>query len=107
MYFDCEFAWKDDRCNGWSGDDNAGFAIKWRARLMRTDAPGIGTLLATFGFEFLKYMKGYDNFKKGLDKKFPGNLAGQGFKELENLVKGNLFKPAGKALDPHLDGIFH
>lgn len=107
FFFDCEGDWPTAACNGAAGDDNAGFAIKWRARLVRTELPALGTMLGTFGLEFLKSMTGYKELKDKLNAKGKGDLIDQLIKEGEELVWMNAVEPGGKALDPKASGIYH
>jgi hypothetical protein len=63
FYFDCTDYWVEGPCNG---DDNAGYSIKWRARLTRLALPGIGSLLSVFAVDFAKNTKFWQDFKKGI-----------------------------------------
>lgn len=61
FYFDCNQAWTDVNCNN---DDNAGYSVQWRARLKRLDFPAVGTLLTSYGGQFLTNLKAYKDFQR-------------------------------------------
>jgi hypothetical protein len=63
-YFDCDGRWSDDMCNGDATTDaNAGFAIKWRARLRHVDLPDVGALLQSYGYSFVTGLSAWQNLK--------------------------------------------
>lgn len=61
FYYDCTKEWMDDGCNK---EDNAGYSLRWRARLVRVEFPGIINMLSSFATDFLVNMKGYQAVNK-------------------------------------------
>lgn len=118
FFFDCAKDWNDGECNG---DDNAGYAIKWRARLRRFQLPQVGSLLSGFAGEFLKNMTVYDDFKKkfgksGLAERFSKTIGGAlgvssisgaidgMFKVMEQMIGTKILGPGGDLLDGAING---
>ena len=67
FYFDCDKGWNDSECNGGNGDNNATFAIKWRARLRHLELPNFGALLGNFGLDAIMNSGGYEAIRdKGI-----------------------------------------
>ncbi|MBS2014640.1 MAG: hypothetical protein JST00_17260 [Deltaproteobacteria bacterium] len=102
FYFDCTDEWGKYECNE---DDNAGYQIKWRARLRQVALPQIGSLLSSFAFDFLKNSEGWKKVKdalKGALTKGNASASGGGLdtiiKILEGEVKG-IFNGAGGVVD--------
>jgi hypothetical protein len=119
FFFDCNKDWGAYECNL---DDNAGYAIKWRARMRRLQFPEVGTMLGSFGGDFLKNLQGYTDFKKFMTNNkltdrlknaagatgvsvFSGIVNGL-FDQLEAVVTGATTS-AGSKLNPTFDGIYH
>lgn len=120
FYFDCTKGWTDPECNGsW----NAGFSLKWRARMRRLQFPEVGSLLATFGASFLLNMKGYDRLQSMLknSKVFDrlgstvggaigttaiGSVIDQMIAEMNSAVRSEA-NDIGKAFNPQFPGIYH
>ena len=67
FYFDCKERWLDIDCNY---EDNATFAIKWRARLRKFDIPKAAALLGGAGPGLLSSIQGSSVFSS-----LPGNIA--------------------------------
>lgn len=63
FFFDCTDKWGEPDCNGTSDDQNATFAIKWRARLRHVALPNLGGMLANFGMDKLFGSKAYEGIK--------------------------------------------
>lgn len=93
FFFDCTKNWGDASCNG---DANAGYSIKWRAKLRRLQLPQVGSLLSSFAGEFLKNMTAYKNFKdmfknSGVAKKLSETLGGAiGVSTIQSVI-GSVF----------------
>ena len=119
FFFDCTKAWTENECNG---EDNAGYSIKWRARLRRLQLPQIGSLLSGFAGEFLKQLTVYDEFKKkfgksGLAERFSKTVGGAlgvssiagaldgMFKVIEDQIGQKILGPAGELLDKGVNGL--
>lgn len=108
FYFDCQETWGHVSCNGRAGEDNAGFAIKWRARLRRYDGAAIGTLVATGAWELLRSNQFYRELKSSLNSVLPGDLGKQLFREVESLTRRELVVPLGQSFDgPRPSGVYH
>jgi hypothetical protein len=71
FYFDCDDKWGEPACNGGSRDSNASYAIKWRARLRRLQAPAIGDFVAGWLFEAITGSTTYENAKKWITDNNP------------------------------------
>lgn len=63
FYYDCEHDWNADDCNGGNFDNDASFAIKWRARLRHVELPNLGALVAQFGLDFLTNTDTYKSIR--------------------------------------------
>lgn len=74
FYFDCKEKWFDLDCNY---EDNATFAIKWRARLRRFDIPGATALLGGAGPGLISSIQG-----SGVFSSLPGDVAASARKTL-------------------------
>ena len=95
FFYDCAQKWSEEACDK---EDNAGYGIKWRARLRRLQLPQIGGLLSGFAGEFLKNMTAYKGFKEsfglggalgGLADKFGKTIGGAlGVTALNGAVEG-------------------
>ncbi|MCL2724676.1 MAG: hypothetical protein FWD69_09595 [Polyangiaceae bacterium] len=72
FYFDCANQWSDTNCDG---DDNAGYQMRWRARMRRLQLPEYGQMLAGFGLGFLENMKGFKDLQSLVTNKL-GSLIG-------------------------------
>jgi hypothetical protein len=117
FYFDCKDDWLTPKCNK---DDNAGYALRWRARLHRVQFPGIASMLSSFGLSFLENMKGYKDLKTNITKTITDKLGGSGsiagstiigvvvaqvVKKVEGQVKGVVNGGAAN-VDETLNGLF-
>lgn len=70
FYFDCGNIWIDEACNGNPQvDANAGYAIKWRARLRRVNLVSVGGVLGTFGGGMLSSLTNQVSLSQFTDKK--------------------------------------
>jgi hypothetical protein len=117
FFYDCTNKWDSEECDH---DDNAGYGIKWRARLRRLQLPQIGSLLSGFAGEFLKNLTAYKNFKEsfgvggklgGLADKFGKTIGGAAgvsalsgvvdglFEQIEQAVTGKILGPGGGEID--------
>ena len=117
FFYDCTNKWNTEECDH---DDNAGYGIKWRARLRRLQLPQVGSLLSGFADEFLKNLTAYTNFKEsfglggklgGLADKFGKSIGGAVgvtalsgavdgiFEQIEQAVEGKIIFPAGGQID--------
>ena len=67
FYFDCKEKWLDLDCDY---EDNATFAIKWRARLRKMDIPQAVALLGGAGPDLINSIQGSSVFSS-----LPGNIA--------------------------------
>jgi|GEM_PF-1430780 len=97
FFFDCTAGWSDYGCNK---DDNAGYQIKWRARLKQFAIPGIGSIVASLGADLLKNVTAYTRFKDGL--KGGAGQAGGGVDALIGMAEeflGGLIGKGGNAVD--------
>lgn len=93
FYFDCANTWFDYTCNG---DDNAGYQIKWRARLVRFKLPQIGTLITSFAGDFLSNITAYKDLQKTIRKGLgDGPVATGAFSSLTKLFEGYAKKTLG------------
>src|SRR5205807_400507 len=111
---DCEDAWSTPSCNM---RDNALFAIKWRARLVKLDAPQIlsGALNTAMGLAADKILQqvGSGAGLSGLVGALGGGIISQGVintiasafeKQLNNWATG----PNGIGqFDPSFKGVYH
>lgn len=117
FYFDCTKDWGNEECNF---DDNAGYQVKWRARLRRVDLPGIGTMLGGWLGEMLGNLKSYKGFKdnavaNAMRRVFGnGNAANGARGGISEALNVFLETPAKKFLrdlggnfDPTLPDIYH
>jgi hypothetical protein len=111
FFFDCTKKWSEGECNG---DDNAAYSIKWRARLRRLQLPQVGSLLSSFGGEFLKNMTAYTDLKNklgGLAESF-GKAIGvssitgavDGLVKMAEDAVGGKIGDAGSAVDGAING---
>lgn len=102
FFFDCNEGWTEYSCNM---DDNAGYQIKWRARLRQVALPQIGSLLSSFAFDFLKNSEGWKKVKDGLKNALTkGNASpsGGGLDTVIKLIEGEgkkIFNGAGGIVD--------
>ncbi|MCA9587798.1 MAG: hypothetical protein KC657_20890 [Myxococcales bacterium] len=117
FYFDCTKGWADEECNF---DDNAGYQVKWRARLRRVDLPGIGTMLGGWLGEMLGNLKSYKDFKDNavgnalkrvLGSGGGANGATKGVGEALNVFletpAKKFLRDMGANFDPTLPDIYH
>jgi hypothetical protein len=122
FYFDCDKKWSDDGCNY---DKNASYAIKWRARLRRAQAPAIGSFVGGWLFDALEGSQAYGNVKKWLQSNNPlfeklqetiGGTVGKAVlgSAVEELISVLAGKGSGAAqnaggalLNPEFSGIYH
>ena len=70
FFFDCADSWDGDECNGGDtlgfADNNASFAIKWRARLRHVELPNFGQMLASFALGQITSSPGYEAIREKL-----------------------------------------
>ena len=111
FYFDCTYDWGNPECNA---DDNAGYAIKWRARLRRLQFPQVGALLSSFGTEFLLNLKAYKDFKKLAGTRAGEKLGKLGGSVIQSVVDGimsqveaEIRKRVSMPLGDGLDGLIN
>jgi hypothetical protein len=115
FFYDCTDKWSAEACDK---SDNAGYGIKWRARLRRLQLPQIGSMLSSFGGEFLKNMTAYKDFKKqfgqpALEEKFGKSIGVTGlskaigglFGMIEKAVGSKILGPAGELLNKAQNGL--
>jgi hypothetical protein len=117
-FYDCAAKWTDEECDL---EDNAGYGIKWRARLHRFQLPQVGSLLSGFASEFLTNLPAYTEFKehfgKGLADKFgekfggvmgvagiSGGIEGM-FKQIEDVIGDKILGPAGELINKGQNGL--
>jgi len=95
FFFDCANKWSDYTCNG---DDNAGYQIKWRARLVRFQLPQIGSMIASFAGDFLKNITAYKDLQKTITKGLGGGpIATSAFGSLTKIFEGYVKSVIGGA----------
>jgi len=117
MYFDCDDEWGNAPCNF---EDNALFAIKWRARLRKLDYPAIGSGIVGAALSGIVASQGFKDFDKGIGKKIAGILGSTGLgtsalnKAIDTMLdmgerylRGAITKGLGPLLDPRLGGVYH
>ena len=121
FFYDCTQKWSEEECDD---DDNAGYGIKWRARLVRLGLPQIGGLLSGFATEFLKNMDAYKGFKEkfggkegGLFEKFGKSIGGAVgvsaitgaidglFEQVEKTIGDKILGPAGDLINKGQNGL--
>ena len=123
FFYDCTNKWDTEECDHY---DNAGYGIKWRARLRRLQLPQIGSLLSGFAGEFLKGMTAYKGFKDkfslgggvgGLAEKFGKSVGGaigvsaisgaidSLFDQVEAAIADKIIGPAGDAISGAQNGL--
>jgi hypothetical protein len=83
FYYDCANVWSEESCNGPDiEDNNAGYSVRWRARLRHVTLPDVGTMITSFLGNFLTQMKGYKDLKttatEDLGKLLTGGAEGVG-----------------------------
>ncbi len=117
-FYDCPAKWSDEECDE---EDNAGYGIKWRARLHRFQLPQVGSLLSGFASEFLTNLPAYKEFKehfgKGLGEKFGEKFGGAlgvsaisggidaMFKQIDVVIGDKIIGPAGGLIDKAQNGL--
>ena len=117
-FYDCAGKWKTEECDL---EHNAGYGIKWRARLRRFQLPQVGSLLSGFATEFLTNLPAYTEFKehfgKGLADKFGEKFGGaigvagisggieHMFKQIEIVFSDKVLGPAGEVIDKAQNGL--
>lgn len=108
FFFDCAKDWGDASCNG---DDNAGYSIKWRAKLRRLQFPQMGSLLSSFAGEFLKNMTAYTDLKNMFKKSELGEKLGKtiggaiGVSVIQSVIGGVIDGQLDKALGQGSDAL--
>lgn len=104
FFFDCQRAWSDPDCNGGA---NAGYSMKWRAKLRRVQRRELGALLDAASGELF----GGPAAKKSLDKLLeqPGTPKGEKERAGLQTVLDNLFgiTKGGKGSPPLEDEVYH
>lgn len=88
FYFDCDASWRTAACNY---EENATYAIKWRARMRRVDLPAITSSLTTAVVDAMTNTQGYTKIKGALPEKITEILGvgdGLGRSTLNTLIKG-------------------
>jgi hypothetical protein len=101
FFFDCTDKWTKEACNA---EDDAGYSIKWRARLRRLQLPQLGSLLGGFGKEFLVNMPAYTSLKDRLNK-LPGLKKLGVVGAFESLLTGTIIPAAGGFIDKAENGL--
>lgn len=114
FYFDCDAKWGTAACNF---EDNATYAIKWRARMRRLELPAITSGIVGAGLDALTNLPGISQFKDALPGKITEVLGGDGvgrsalntiiknvIGQVEGYIKGEIGNAAGN-FDPTLQGL--
>jgi hypothetical protein len=117
-FYDCAAKWSSEECDL---EDNAGYGIKWRARLRRFQLPQVGSLLSGFATDFLTNLPAYKEFKEhfggALADKFGEKLGGvigvagisggieSMFTQIEEVIGDKIIGPAGEIIDKAQNGL--
>jgi hypothetical protein len=75
FYFDCDGIWEAAACNF---EENAMYAIKWRARMHRLDLPTLASGIAGAGLAAIVDLKRVKGFKGAIADKIAGAIGGSG-----------------------------
>ena len=117
-FYDCAAKWRTEECNE---EDNAGYGIRWRARLHRFQLPQVGSLIAGYAGAFLTNLPAWKEFKehfgKGLADKFGQKLGGvlgvsgisggieNMFVQIEEVIGEKIIDKAGEIIDSAQNGL--
>lgn len=109
FYFDCDSDWTSAACNY---EDNATFAIKWRARMRRLEVPAITSGAVGAALGGLTNLESFKGFKDALSGDLANALANSGigrqamkgaidsvFQQFQDFVTGKATDAAG-GFDP-------
>lgn len=102
FYFDCDAQWGTAACNF---QDNATYAIKWRARLRRFDLPALVSGVVGATLEAVLNMEAVGNFKKAIPDKINDmlGLKGVGRAAMKGLIDNLVGQLQGVLKKPILD----